>query len=278
MWLKLSADCLFERADSISTQLEESGALSVSIAVSDTDRTLIEALFDANFEQIPEIQETLAFSNRDDSDFRISSVALEDRDWVGESQRNLNPIEVGNDLRIAAPWHEVSDDRQTVIINPGLSFGTGHHETTRMCAGFLSELNLAGTCVIDYGCGSGILAICALALGAEAAWGVDIDPDALVDSRENAIRNGVENAYYPVAPDELPDELQADVVVANLFADALVDLSKELVRLTRPGGWLILSGMLDTQIERVRMAYSDCFDLSIEQDGQWVMLCCRRAK
>ena len=144
----------------------------------------------------------------------------------------------------------------SIIINPGISFGTGHHETTWLCAKLLSDLELKGCSVIDYGCGSGVLAISALKLGAAFAWGVDIDPDAVTDSRDNAVLNGVDGNYRCSLPEELPKTFQADIVVANIFADALVGLSDELTRLTRPGGWLILSGILQSQINQVCNAYT----------------------
>ena len=123
--------------------------------------------------------------------------------------------------------------------------------------------------MIDYGCGSGVLAISALRLGAEFAWGIDIDSDVLTDSRDNAVLNGVESAYRCSLPEELPKTFQADIVVANIFADALVDLSDELIRLTRPGGWLILSGILQSQIKQVCNAYAHTFRFSVECIGEW---------
>lgn len=273
VWVKISADCLSERAIHISDLLEEAGALSVSILPLSDDRTRVDALFEPDSSRLPTVRSEIEFFKQKDSDFRLTEISLADRDWVGESQRSLQPVEISKTLRIVAPWHEAGEhDRSTVIINPGTSFGTGHHETTNLCVKFLSRLNLNECTVVDYGCGSGVLAIAALVLGAKAAWGIDIDPDALHESRENAIRNGVEIRYRSCLPSEIPSELQADVVIANLFADALEDLCFDLVQLTRPGGYLVLSGIVHSQVDRICSRYSKLIKFSTESMGEWSLL------
>ncbi len=276
-WVKISIDCLCEQVDLISAVLENFGALSVSALVSDSERTRIEALYSQDFERLPSVLVEVEKFRSKDQNFQVTQTLLADRDWVGESQQNLEPVEVGHNLRIIAPWNDISEDgRLSIVINPGISFGTGHHETTCLCAKLLTGLKLKGSSVIDYGCGSGVLAISALKLGAAFAWGVDIDPDALADSRENAVLNGVERTYRCSLPEELPNTFQADIVVANIFADALVGLSDELIRLTRPGGWLILSGILQSQINQVCNAYAHAFSFSVERDGEWGALAGQR--
>ena len=179
----MAVHCLFERVNSISTVLEDSGALAVTILPKPSNRAVVEALFDVNFDHFGVVENQMAPFGDTDAQFRVVQTELADRDWVVESQRSLTPVQVSDRVRIAAPWHEPSDaGKLTVLINPGVSFGTGHHETTLMCAKFLATLNLKGATVVDYGCGSGVLAILALKLGAKLAWGVDIDPDALADS------------------------------------------------------------------------------------------------
>ncbi len=276
-WLKLSIDCLSEQADLISVVLENSGALSVSILVSDSERTGVEALYNSDFEGLPLVLVEVEKFRPKDQNFQVTQSLLTDRDWVGESQQNLEPVEVSQNLRIIAPWHDdLEDARVSIIINPGTSFGTGHHETTWLCAKLLSGLELKECSVIDYGCGSGVLAISALKLGAEFAWGIDIDSDALTDSRDNAVLNGVEGAYRCSLPEELPKNFQSDIVVANIFADALVGLNDELIRLTRPGGWLILSGILQSQINQVCKSYAHAFSFSVECFGEWGALSAQR--
>ena len=278
-WLKLSIDCLCEQADLISAVLENSGAHSVSTLISDSERTGVEALYSPDFEGLPSVLVEVEKFRSKDQNLQVTQLLLVDRDWVGESQQNLGPVEVSQDLRIIAPWHDISeDDGVSIIINPGISFGTGHHETTWLCAKLLSDLELKGCSVIDYGCGSGVLAISALKLGAAFAWGVDIDPDAVTDSQDNAVLNGVNGNYRCSLPEELPKTFQADIVVANIFADALVDLSDELIRLTRPGGSLILSGILQSQIDQVFDAYAHAFSFSAECLGEWGALAGQRDK
>ena len=275
--MKLSIDCLCEQADLISIVLENSGAISVSTLVSDSERTGVEALYSPDFQGLPSLLAEVEKFRSKDQNFQVAQSLLADRDWVGESQQKLEPVEVSQNLRIIAPWHDdLENDRLSIIINPGTSFGTGHHETTWLCAKLLIGLKLKGCTVIDYGCGSGVLAISALRLGADIAWGIDIDPDALTDSRDNAVLNGVEGAYRCSLPEELPKTFQADIVVANIFADALVGLSDELIRLTRSGGWLILSGFLKSQINQVCNAYANAFSFSVECLGEWGALAGQR--
>ena len=273
----MAVHCLFERVNSISTVLEDSGALAVTILPKPSNRAVVEALFDVNFDLLGVMENQMAPFGDTDAQFRVVQTELADRDWVVESQRSLTPVQVTDRVRIAAPWHAPSDaGKLTVLINPGVSFGTGHHETTLMCAKFLATLKLEGATVVDYGCGSGVLAILALKLGAKLAWGVDIDPDALADSEDNAARNGVQSAYRAVLPDKLPADLTADVVIANLFADALVDLADRLMPLVRSGGWLVLSGILDSQVQQIETRYANDFELSFQNAGQWVAIAGRR--
>ena len=273
----MAVHCLFERVNSISTVLEDSGALAVTILPKSSNRAVVEALFDVNFDHFGVVENQMAPFGDTDAQFRVVQTELADRDWVVESQRSLTPVQVSDRVRIAAPWHAPSDaGKLTVLINPGVSFGTGHHETTLMCAKFLATLNLKGATVVDYGCGSGVLAILALKLGAKLAWGVDIDPDALADSEDNAARNGVQSAYRAVLPDKLPVDLTADVVIANLFADALVDLADRLMPLVRSGGWLVLSGILDSQAQQIETRYANDFELGFQNAGQWVAIAGRR--
>ncbi len=276
-WINFSVNCKFERAVEVSAILEQAQALSVSITIEAEDRAVVAALFDVDFDRLPQIQSAIKRAANNDTELRIEQTVLADRDWVFESQQDLQPIAVGDRLRIVAPWHQLaSDEWTTVVINPGISFGTGHHETTYLCANFLTRLELTDYTVVDYGCGSGVLAIAALLLGAKSAWGIDIDPDALADSRENATRNGVESAYRTAEPSEVPHDLQAQVVVANLFADALEDLSVRLTQLVEPGGWIVLSGILLSQVDRVQAIYARDFDLTTEYKGQWAMVTGRR--
>ncbi len=194
-----------------------------------------------------------------------------DQDWVRLTQSQFDPIPIGERLVITPSWHEAADDgRISIVLDPGLAFGTGSHPTTRLCLGWLErELPRAAT-VIDYGCGSGILAIAAARLGARRVTGIDIDPQALLSTRDNAQRNRVE---IDVRGTTEPRPEPADVVVANILSSPLKLLAPMLVDLVRPGGSLVLSGVLSRQVDEVSAAYADRLPLTVfEQSDGWACL------
>lgn len=203
---------------------------------------------------------------------------IEDQDWERSWMDNFQPMRFGRRLWIVPSWHAAPEpDAVNLLLDPGLAFGTGTHPTTALCLEWLDGQDLTGRQLLDFGCGSGILAIAALLLGAERAVGTDIDPQALEASRDNAERNGIAPARFPLyLPEALPTE-QADVVVANILAGPLVSLAPQITRLVRPGGLLALSGVLAEQADEVRAAYQDAFELdpTAEKDG-WVRISGRR--
>ena len=203
---------------------------------------------------------------------------VEDQDWERSWMDNFKPMRFGRRLWIVPSWHEAPEpEAVNLLLDPGLAFGTGTHPTTALCLEWLDGQELAGDTVLDFGCGSGILAIAALLLGAKRALGTDIDPQALEASRDNATRNGIDPALFPVyLPTDLPAG-QADVVVANILAGPLVSLAGQLTSLVKPGGRLALSGILAEQAEEVRAAYADAFELepTAEREG-WVRISGRR--
>ncbi|MGE6321904.1 50S ribosomal protein L11 methyltransferase [Pseudomonas oryzihabitans] len=199
---------------------------------------------------------------------------LEDQEWERSWMDNFQPMRFGQRLWIVPSWHEAPEpEAVNLLLDPGLAFGTGTHPTTSLCLQWLDGEPVQGLQVLDFGCGSGILAIAALLLGAERAVGTDIDVQALEASRENANRNGIDPARFPLyLPADLPGE-PADMVVANILAGPLVGLAEQITRLTRIGGRLALSGILAEQAEDVRAAYAGCFDLepTATLDG-WVRI------
>ncbi|MDT3719233.1 50S ribosomal protein L11 methyltransferase [Pseudomonas oryzihabitans] len=199
---------------------------------------------------------------------------LEDQEWERSWMDNFQPMRFGQRLWIVPSWHEAPEpDAVNLLLDPGLAFGTGTHPTTSLCLQWLDGEPVEGRQVLDFGCGSGILAIAALLLGAKRAVGTDIDVQALEASRENANRNGIDPARFPLyLPADLPSE-PADVVVANILAGPLVGLAEQITRLTRIGGRLALSGILAEQAEDVRAAYAGSFDLepTATLDG-WVRI------
>ena len=199
---------------------------------------------------------------------------IADQDWERSWMDGFAPMRFGQRLWIVPSWHAAPQpDAVNLLLDPGLAFGTGTHPTTALCLEWLDSQALEDCNVLDFGCGSGILAIAALLLGAQQAVGTDIDPQALEASRDNAERNGIAAERFPLyLPADLPAE-QADVVVANILAGPLVALAPQIISLVKPGGRLALSGILAEQAEEVRAAYSADFDLdpTTEKDG-WVRI------
>lgn len=199
--------------------------------------------------------------------------ALEDKDWEREWLENFKPMQFGKRLWVCPSGHSLPDvDGVFLHLDPGLAFGTGTHETTHLCLEWLDSLELTGLKVIDYGCGSGILGIAALLLGAENVEGIDNDPQALIASRDNATRNSVENRFDLYTPENNPKN-QADVLVANILAGPLMALSEAIAEQVKPGGYIALSGVLASQAYEVSAHYKERFDLSpIVQLGDWVRI------
>ena len=203
---------------------------------------------------------------------------IADRDWLAASREDIVPIEVGA-LRIEPHGTAAPPDRTVVRLEPGLAFGSGRHPTTRLCLERLAATPPAGLDVIDYGCGSGILAIAAAALGARRVVALDIDPQALRATTENARRNGVSVRVRVVAAEAATSARiePASLVVANILAGPLVALAPVLSALVMPDGDLVLSGVLESQADEVAGACRDAFDMKVggRSDG-WVRLDGRR--
>ena len=185
---------------------------------------------------------------------------LSDVDWVRETQAQFAPIRITDQMWIVPSWHEPPDASAiNIVLDPGLAFGTGSHPTTFLCLRWLSVNVERGASVLDYGCGSGILAIAAAKLGADAVIGVDADPQALAASRANAEANGVAARFC--SPDALPVQA-VDIVVANILANPLELLAPLLARRVRPEGRIVLSGILEPQADRVAAAYARWFNIA----------------
>jgi ribosomal protein L11 methyltransferase len=203
------------------------------------------------------------------ADYKITQVP--EQDWVRLTQSQFDPIRVSSRLWIVPSWHASPDPAAiNIVLDPGLAFGTGSHPTTRLCLDWLDRYILPGNSVIDYGCGSGILAIAAAKLGAARVRGVDIDEQAVLSSRYNAQRNNVVAEFSNA--DDVPPE-PADVVLANILSNPLKVLAPLLARLTVHGGKLVLSGILTPQAEDVADAYRAWFAIEppVTDDG-WVRL------
>lgn len=204
-------------------------------------------------------------------DLAYTGETIEDQDWVRLTQSQFDPIRISDRLWITPSWHEVPEGSAVNLrLDPGLAFGTGSHPTTRLCLKWLDTQLKNGESVLDYGCGSGILTIAALKLGAGSAVGVDIDEQAVRAGRDNAEQNNVDAQFF--LPDGLPQG-QFDVVVANILANPLRMLGEMLAARTKQGGRIVLSGLLDEQAEELGGIYSQWFDLDpAETEEGWARL------
>lgn len=276
-WIQIKLNATNQNAEPISDMLmEKTGALSVTfLDAKDTpvfeplpgetrlwgDMDVL-ALYDAETDTQLVIQQIQASQLLAD-DFAYKIEQIEDKDWEREWMDNFHPMKFGERLWICPSWRDIPDPNAVnVLLDPGLAFGTGTHPTTALCLQWLDSLDLTGKTVIDFGCGSGILAIAAIKLGAAKVIGIDIDPQALLASKDNAARNGVADKIEVYLPQNQPDNLIADVVVANILAGPLRELSPVIKSLIKPAGQLAMSGVLNTQAEDVANYYRD--ELSID--------------
>lgn len=283
-WIQLKINAIASDAEALSDLLQQQGALSVTFQDSyDTPvyeplpgetrlwgNTDVVGLFPAG----TDITSLLAALKRQpllQAGFAHSTEMLEDKDWEREWMVNFHPMRFGKRLWICPGWCEVPDEQAVnVILDPGLAFGTGTHPTTALCLQWLDSLDLTGKTVIDFGCGSGILAIAALKLGAAQATGIDIDPQAIQASYDNAQRNGVESRLTLHLAGKQPAGLHADVVIANILAAPLCELAPQINDLLLPGGMLGLSGILLNQAERVSAAYRQyCHLQPLSTQDEW---------
>lgn len=289
-WLTLTVVADAADADKLSEALLEAGALSVDVhdAHADTldeqpifgepgeppptlwEQSSVTALFPADAPVEKLLKDALqAAGLPQPSSFRIET--LEDNDWVRLTQSQFDPIRISQRLWIVPTWHTPADlNAINIVLDPGLAFGTGSHPTTQLCLRWLDANIQGGESILDYGCGSGILAIAALKLGAGSAIGVDLDPQAVQASRDNAAANQVTASFF--TPDAA-QQRQFDIVVANILTNPLKLLAPLLAGYARPGGRIVLSGILETQADDVARVYGQWFDLAapIVEDG-WVCL------
>ena len=291
-WIQIKLNATNENAERISDMLmEETDALSITfLDAKDTPvfeplpgetrlwgDTDVLALYDAEADTSWVLSQIRA-SNLLADDFAYKVEQIEDKDWEREWMDNFHPMKFGQRLWICPSWRDVPDpDAVNVMLDPGLAFGTGTHPTTALCLEWLDSLDLSGKTVIDFGCGSGILAIAAIKLGAAKVIGIDIDPQALLASKDNAARNGVEDQIEVYLPQNQPEGLVADVVVANILAGPLRELSPVIKSLMKPNGLLAMSGVLNTQAEEVADYYRDELHVDpIKEKEEWCRITGRK--
>ncbi len=234
------------------------------------ERVQVCALFAAGADVDARLAAALAAAQLDCAhEYSVATIA--ERDWVRATQSQFPPVRISDRLWVVPSWHAPPNPAAiNLIIDPGLAFGTGTHASTRLCLAWLDECLRGGEAVIDYGCGSGILAIAAMKLGAGSARGVDIDTDALLAARRNAMQNEVTVRFE--APDH-PLVQPADIVLANILASPLLLLAPLLARATRTGGRIVLSGILESQAAEVGDAYAPWFSMeATRHDDGWTLL------
>ena len=290
-WLKLKLRTNQDEAQMLADAFEEWGAISVTLEDAGD-----EPVFDTHWEQPPlwsEVKLIGLFPEHADTEDILSRTRellnlaetpaheidlLGDEDWAHSWMAHYKPLRVGHGLWVVPSWCEPPEPAAiNIILDPGLAFGTGDHPTTSLCLEWLSEQRLEGKTVLDFGCGSGILSIAALRLGAREAYAVDIDTQALEVARRNALHNGIHAGMHVMLPSELPADFRADIVIANILFGTLIELAPEIQARVRPGGWLVLSGLLgNEQAVEVLPHYAPAFALTASERQKWVMLAGRK--
>ncbi len=274
-WWQFSIQCSAKELELVEGLLFELGAVSINIADAGDEpiyeplpgntpvwsESIVSGLFDSS--ELPEqLHHKLASHLPNHMSGSIRQELLQDQDWVQAYREHFFPIQCGAKLWVVPSWHKAPDPMAINIeLDPGLAFGTGGHPTTALCLAWIADHAIANKTVIDYGCGSGILAIAASKLGASQVSGVDIDPQALDASRQNAERNRIPAKNLKLSLPESMDHTPVDLLIANILCGPLVELATSLSELVKPGGNILLSGILQQQANDIQSAYQAFFDL-----------------
>ncbi|MEV3813763.1 50S ribosomal protein L11 methyltransferase [Aeromonas allosaccharophila] len=272
-WIQIRINATAKTADKVSNMLLGRGAQAVTFMDAQDvpvyepmpgetplwGETEVMGLFDAETDPAP----TIAFFQQifgENVGYKVEQ--LEDKDWVREWMDHFHPMQFGERLWICPSWRDVPNpDAVNVMLDPGLAFGTGTHPTTALCLQWLDGLDLTGKTVVDFGCGSGILGIAALKLGAARVIGIDIDPQAIQASHDNAERNGVAGQIELYLPADQPQDVEADVVVANILAGPLRELAPLIASHGKAGSLMALSGVLESQAPELEAIYGQWFEM-----------------
>lgn len=281
-WLQLHLPSTADLADEVEDILLELGAVAVTLsdgadqpllepppgAMPLWNETVVTALFEQTTNQDLLLIALTDRLGRAPVSHRFETV--DDQRWERAWMDDFHPMPFGERLWIVPSWAEPpAPDAVNLRLDPGLAFGTGTHETTALCLNWLDGADVAGKTVLDFGCGSGVLAIAALLLGAERAIATDIDPQALLATQANAELNGVADRLHCCLPEQLPPG-DYDLVLANILAGPLVELAPLLLLHCRPGGAIVLSGILQDQVDSVVEAYRHSVALNpVTLRGEW---------
>ena len=293
-WLLVKIEATEQTADTISDALMDIGALSASIEDANAETSAEQAIFGepssadihypppgiwqqnivtAMFDEAVDVENIIKAlcAETGIASFIYHTETIAEQDWVRATQAQFDPIKITDNLWIVPTWHDApSPDAVNIVLDPGLAFGTGSHPTTSLCLEWLTRQNLTNQSVLDYGCGSGILAIAAKKLGAMPVIGVDIDQQAIIASNYNAQQNQVSVEFYDA--DNFNHQV-FDVVVANILSSALMVLAPALAKYCKTGGQLALSGILQEQHELLIARYSEWFNMDAPiQNDAWILL------
>ena len=282
-WYKVELTCSKANANILEEILVAIGAISISMiniskediyepGVGETplwEHIKISALFEKNISKqyIKSILKSIPYSN-------LVIKKLDNQNWVENYQKKFRPLTFGEKLIVCPSWHEVNYPENYVIaqIDPGLAFGSGSHETTDLCLNYLANNSLKDLSVMDYGCGSGILAISSLLLGAKQAIAIDNDPQAITATRENAKKNNVIENLLICNPKNLCLE-KNDLIIANIFTNSLIDLRDHFLNKLKDNGKLVLSGILASQLDTIIIHYESHINLlSVKQKNIWCLV------
>jgi len=247
----------------------------------DWQKIKLTALFNDTVELEPIIEFVQTqFSSTTSTEIPVKVAKLVDQDWERVWLASFKPIQVGSNLWVCPSWCEPTEpSARNIVLDPGLAFGTGTHATTNMCLHWLADQNLDGQRVLDYGSGSGILAIAAIMSGASFAEAVDIDPLAVDACVENAVLNKVDQQMHACLPNQLPETPAAtyDLIIANILAEVIIELRDTLLLHLTPNGELLLTGILSSQADKVKTTFGNEFEFQQYDKDQWCLItACRK--
>lgn len=268
------AEALFYESEAVSILLEYAGDEPLFEPLPGEeplwDEVILTAIYDTNSDDRFDGTDFEALANdiaAQVSASRFWTTRLDDKDWSREWMAHYKPVKCEGNLWIVPEWLDAPDPTATnLILDPGLAFGTGYHATTRLCLDWLSAQNLKDKVVIDYGCGSGVLGVAALLLGAKEVLAVDIDPQAILATRQNAALNNVSDRLKVFLPEEFSEyqrahDLTADTITANILAKPLIEFAPLFSTLLKDGGSIVLAGLIENQTQSVIDAYAPYFEL-----------------
>lgn len=286
-WWQISVSCEAAELELVESLLLSQGAQSISISDARDEpifeplpgetplwsHSIITGLF-AGDHTAEDLMQSLGSTLPTHLVTSLLSQRLEEEDWQNSYQDHFNPIQVSRHLWIVPSWHTPPQpDAVNITLDPGMAFGTGSHPTTWLCLSWLGDHPVHGLDVIDFGCGSGILAIAAAKLGAHQVQAVDIDHQAILATRENCRINQIDSKQIKIGEPQQLEDQPVDLLIANILCQPLIDLHDQLTELVKPGGKILLSGILKEQVDTLQSVYQSSFQLDpVQSRDDWARL------